>query len=62
VALERIARGDVTDHLEVETYTWEALPLPAREGGSLVESLAREVEHVLGVLASAGVRRTDGRA
>ena len=61
-ALARIARGDVTSHLEVETYTWEALPEAERRAGSgfdLVEALAREMEHVLGVLARHGVTRAE---
>lgn len=59
-ALARVARGDLTAHLEVETYTWEALPEGERRAGSgfdLVEALAREMEHVLGVLARNGVTR-----
>jgi sugar phosphate isomerase/epimerase len=59
-ALARLARGGVTQHLEVETYTWEGLPEVERRAGSgfdLVEALARELEHVLGVLARHGVVR-----
>jgi sugar phosphate isomerase/epimerase len=55
-ALRRVAKGDVTDHLEIETYTWEALPAEERAEG-LVESLAREHEWVLSVLESEGVGR-----
>jgi sugar phosphate isomerase/epimerase len=58
--LERALRAVVRDgscaHLEIETYTWDGLPSEVRAGG-LVESLAREYEWVLGVLASEGVRR-----
>lgn len=59
-ALAAVARGDVTDHLEIETYTWEVLPEAERRAGSgfdLVETLAREYESVLAVLEAHGVRR-----
>jgi hypothetical protein len=55
-ALTRVAQGDLTEHLEIETYTWEALPEGERTD-DLVESLAREYEYVLSVLEAAGVRR-----
>ena len=55
-ALRRVAKGDVTEHLEIETYTWDALPEADRADG-LVESLAREYEWVLSVLEEEGVRR-----
>jgi hypothetical protein len=58
--LARVAAGDVTPHLEIETYTWGVLPEAERRRGSgsdLVEALAREYEHVLGVLEAHGVRR-----
>lgn len=61
--LARVAAGGVTSHLEVETYTWEALPEAERAAGSgrdLVEALARELEHVLGVLGRHGAVRADG--
>ena len=57
-ALVAIAEGGVTEHLEIETYTWDALPAEAR-ADSLVESLAREYEWVLSVLLAAGCRRAD---
>ncbi len=60
-ALRRIAAGGVTNHLEIETYTWDALPPEAR-AESLVESLAREYEWVLSVLQSAGVKRKEAIA
>lgn len=59
-ALARLARGGVTRHLEVETYTWDGLPEAERRAGSgfdLVEALAREIEHVLAVLGRHGVVR-----
>ena len=64
-ALARLARGDLTSHLEVETYTWEALPSAERRAGSgfdLVEALAREMEHVLEVLGRHGVLRASSPA
>jgi sugar phosphate isomerase/epimerase len=56
-ALARVARGDVTEHVEIETYTWASLADADRAGATLVESIAREYEHVLGVLESNGARR-----
>ena len=44
-------------HLEIETYTWDVLPGPARGAGELVDGLQREYEHVLGRLAARGWRR-----
>ncbi len=41
-------------HLEIETYTWDVLPAPARGAGALIDSLEREYRHVLALLASAG--------
>jgi sugar phosphate isomerase/epimerase len=58
-ALRFAARNDVTDHLEIETYTWDVLPEAERAAGSgtdLVEALAREYEWVLAVFAEEGVR------
>jgi hypothetical protein len=57
-ALRRVARGDVTAHVEIETYTWEGIPEEARPE-SLVESLAQEYEWVLATLAEEGVRRAE---
>ena len=57
-ALVAVAEGGVTEHLEIETYTWEALPAEAR-ADTLVESLAREIEWVLSVLTAAGCRLAD---
>ena len=53
-ALRAVVRTGACDHLEIETYTWEGLPADARAGG-LVESIAREHEWVLSVLAEEGV-------
>ncbi len=58
-ALQVAARTGLTDHIEIETYTWDVLPDEERRAGSgfdLVEALAREYEWVLGVLAGEGVR------
>ena len=58
--LARVAQGGATRHLEVETYTWEALPEHERRAGSgfdLVEALARELEWVGGALERHGAHR-----
>jgi sugar phosphate isomerase/epimerase len=58
-ALRHVARRAVTAHVEIETYTWDALPAAERRAGSgfdLVEALAREYEWVLGTLAAEGTR------
>jgi hypothetical protein len=55
--LERDAQGGATRRLEVETYTWEGLPEDERRAGAgfdLGEALAKELEHVLAVLARHG--------
>ena len=52
-ALVKVAQGGITSHLEIETYTWEGLP-PDERPGDLVESLAREYEWVLSILAREG--------
>ena len=49
----KVAQGGITSHLEIETYTWEGLP-PDERPGDLVESLAREYEWVLSILAREG--------
>lgn len=54
-ALGVVARGETTAHVEVETYTWDALP-PEVRAETLVESLARELEWTRGVLLDAGCR------
>jgi hypothetical protein len=41
-------------HLEIETYTWDVLPGPARGAGEFVDGLEREYRHVLARLAAAG--------
>ncbi|MFM8386575.1 MAG: metabolite traffic protein EboE [Planctomycetia bacterium] len=57
--LARVAAGGVTSHLEVETYTWEALPQDERDAGSghdLVEALARELAWTRATLEAHGAR------
>ena len=44
-------------HLEIETYTWDVLPGPARGAGELVDGLEREYAHVTAQLEAAGWRR-----
>jgi hypothetical protein len=44
-------------HVEIETYTWDVLPGPARGSGSLVDGLEREYAHVMGELERAGWKR-----
>ena len=41
-------------HVEIETYTWDVLPAPARGDGDLVDGLEREYRHVIGRLEAAG--------
>ncbi|MEZ6017883.1 MAG: metabolite traffic protein EboE [Planctomycetota bacterium] len=48
-------------HLEIETYTWSVLPGGARTGDERVAGIAREYEHVIGLLEHAGWDR-DGSA
>jgi len=43
-------------HVEIETYTWEALPGWVRGEDALVEGIEREYRHVLAELARAGWR------
>jgi hypothetical protein len=41
-------------HVEIETYTWEALPGWARGEGELVAGMGREYEFAIGQLALLG--------
>jgi len=52
-ALRVVAAGRTTAHVEVETYTFDALP-PELRAGDLVESLARELEWTRDLLVAAG--------
>jgi len=47
--LERQRAGVLSEHLEVETYTWDVLPAALREGDVAV-AIARELNFVLSVL------------
>jgi hypothetical protein len=49
--LARQRRASISGHLEVETYTWGVLPAEHR-GADVVEDVARELQWVLGELAS----------
>lgn len=58
-ALDAVVAGDLTRHIEIETYTWDVLPAQERAAGSgtdLVEAIAREYESVLAILAERGIR------
>jgi sugar phosphate isomerase/epimerase len=46
--------GGAELQVELEPYTWDILPGPARGAGELVDGLEREYAHVLRVLAAAG--------
>ncbi len=46
--------GTPERHVEIETYTWDVLPAPARTATDLVDGLAREYAHVLARLRAAG--------
>jgi hypothetical protein len=49
--LRRALETGATDCYEIETYTWDVLPL---KEGRLLDSLEAEYRHVLGLLADAG--------
>jgi hypothetical protein len=44
-ALAAHVQSPISDHLEIETYTWDVLP-PALKSGDIVEYVAREIEWV----------------
>jgi sugar phosphate isomerase/epimerase len=48
--LERHRRQPVSDHLEVETYTWNVLP-PHLQAGGMEQAIARELNWVVGELS-----------
>lgn len=52
--------GALTDHLEVETYTWSVLPARHRPGddGELADGLAAELRWAAGALGRAGLSGT----
>ncbi len=63
--LARAAKDPPTDHLEIETYTFDVLPDAERRAGSghdLLDALEREVRAVLDGLAARGVVPVDTRA
>ncbi len=41
-------------HVEIETYTWDVLPRPARGTGEIVDGLRREYQHVTHLLLQSG--------
>ncbi len=56
--LRLCAGGEVTGHLEIETYTWDVLPAALKE--DLVDSICREYSWVLAELRAAGERPGGG--
>ena len=52
--LDHVRAGDLTTHLEIETYTWDVLPPDLKV--DVVDSIAREYEWVLSHIASSGHR------
>ncbi len=54
-ALSQPSRWGVRDlHVEIETYTWDVLPGPARGTGALVDGLEREYRAAIAVLEAEG--------
>ncbi|MDA1194482.1 MAG: metabolite traffic protein EboE [Planctomycetota bacterium] len=61
-ALRLVARESFTEHIEIETYTWDVLPAAEKAAGSgfeLVDALEREMRWVLDVLAREGAHAID---
>lgn len=50
------AWGEDELHVEIETYTWDVLPAPARGAGALVDGLEREYRAAMAVLERGGWR------
>jgi hypothetical protein len=50
-ALAAHVQSPISDHLEIETYTWDVLP-PALKTGDITEYVAREIEWVRGELTN----------
>lgn len=48
-----------TDHVEVETYTWDVLPAAQRPSGGLVEGIAAELDWTRQELRSLGLTEVD---
>ncbi len=57
---EALFRQTRTEHLEIETYTFDVLPPELREGG-IAHSIAREYEWVIGRAAASARRSGAGR-
>jgi hypothetical protein len=55
-ALAVQAELDLSDHLEIETYTWDVLPAHLKTG-DIVEYVSRELEWLSGTLAACRERR-----
>lgn len=54
-----VLRGTaVTDHLEVETYTWDVLPVEHRSG-TVEEAIARELEFVIALASRSSPRERE---
>jgi sugar phosphate isomerase/epimerase len=53
--IDLAVRAPFTRHLEIETYTWDVLPVGLKV--DLLESIAREYDWVLGTLSSAAASR-----
>jgi hypothetical protein len=49
-----------TDHVEVETYTWQVLPNAPQGDRGLVEGLAAELDWVRGELTGLGLTEVRG--
>lgn len=65
IALRHVVARELTDQIEIETYTWDVLPDDEREAGSgfdLVDALGREMASVLDVLAACDVRPQGAQA
>jgi hypothetical protein len=52
LAIHRQTR--ISDHLEIETYTWDVLP-PGVKDGDIVDYVSRELEWVRDTLAAGSV-------
>lgn len=55
--LRLVARQDITEQIEIETYTWDVLPKAEKQAGAgfdLVDALEREYRWVLDILAQEG--------
>jgi hypothetical protein len=55
-ALDVHATTPVSDHLEIETYTWDVLPTHLKDG-DIVEYVARELDWIRDELLAAALPR-----